>query len=186
MLDTRNSRHAFHESHVPRAVSAPLNSNLFSNAAGSFIGEKDRYVLIVEHPEDAVTAMRMLYRIGLDHVQGWIPFDELHAAGLCSEKTLSGEVSSFAPQSIGSEGVVIDVRTSAEFQSGHFPGALSLPYTRLKDRLREVPTGKRLYVHCAKGARASVASSFLGSRGFDVVYLDGDVAPALRNLSKKA
>jgi hydroxyacylglutathione hydrolase len=183
LLDTRDSRHAFHEAHLPRAVSAPLHSNLFSNTAGSFIAERDRFVLIVEHPNDAATAMRMLYRIGLDSVQGWIPFDEVHAAGLCCEKTPSAVLSAWKPESIGAEGVIVDVRTSAEFYSGHFPGALSLPYTRLKERLREVPSGRKLYVHCAKGGRASVATSFLASQGFDVVYLDGDVAPALRNLA---
>jgi hydroxyacylglutathione hydrolase len=188
MLDTRDSRQAFHESHTPRAVSAPLHSSLFSNSAGSFIGEQDRYVLIVEHPEDAVTAMQMLYRIGLDRVQGWIPFDEVKAAGLCAQRISSQSIQAFRPDTIGPEGAIIDVRTTAEYQSGHFPGAVSLPYTRMKERLQEVPAGKKLYVHCAKGGRASVASSFLEAKGFDVVHLDGDVIPVLHafSSSKKA
>jgi hydroxyacylglutathione hydrolase len=188
MLDTRDSRRAFNESHTAHAVSAPLHSPLFSNVAGSYIGEKERYVLIVEHPEDAVTAMRMLYRIGLDGVVGWIPFDEVKAAGLCTHKIPSQSLETFQLESIGPEGVIIDVRTTAEYQSGHFSGALSLPYTRIKERLHEVPSGKTLYVHCAKGGRAAVASSFLEAKGFEVVHLDGEVAPVLSAIrsAKKA
>ena len=185
LLDTRDSWHGFLAGHVPRAVSAPLHSALFSNVAGSFIGEQDKYVLIVEHPENALEAMRMLYRIGLDGVQGWIPYDEVHAAGLCTQRIPSQNLTDFTPDAVGAEGVIVDVRTTAEYQSGHFSSALSLPYTRLKESIQQVPAGKKLYVHCAKGGRAAAASSFLESRGFDVVHLDGDVMPALRIAHQK-
>jgi hydroxyacylglutathione hydrolase len=77
------------------------------------------------------------------------------------------------PSDALSEGAIIDVRTSAEFHDDHINGAISLPYTRIKDHLSEIPQGKRLFVHCASGKRASLATSFLKARGFDAVHVDG-------------
>jgi hydroxyacylglutathione hydrolase len=176
IIDTRDNRYAFHEGHVPRAISAPLHSPFFSNSAGSFIGENDPFVLVVERVEDVDVAVRQLYRIGLDGAQGWILLDEVRGAGLCTERTIVKELRTFDPEDIGTEGVIIDVRTTGEFTVSHLPGAHSFPYTRLRERLGAIPSGKRLYVHCASGKRASVASSFLSSRGFEVEYLDGELS----------
>jgi hydroxyacylglutathione hydrolase len=71
------------------------------------------------------------------------------------------------------QGEIIDVRTTAEFQSGHLEGARSFPYTRLKEHLDELPKDRRLFVHCGSGKRAALAASFLLTRGFDAVHVDG-------------
>ena len=54
----------------------------------------------------------------------------------------------FAAAKAVEEGVILDVRTTSEFQEGHLPGAISIPYTILRDRLAEVPRGKTLFIHC--------------------------------------
>jgi hydroxyacylglutathione hydrolase len=181
ILDARDNKDAFHSAHIPRSISAPLHSPFFSNSAGSFLSEKEKFVLIVENMHDAELAARQLYRIGIDGMIGWFPLEEATSSGFLAAKTDVRDVASFNPQSIGAEGVIVDVRTTAEYQAGHLPNALSLPYTRISEHLAAIPKGKRLYVHCASGKRASLASSFLASHGFDVVYLDGNFASCLRN-----
>ena len=45
--------------------------------------------------------------------------------------------------------VYIDVRSTATYQQGHLPGALSIPGSQLLNRLRELPVGKKLITYCA-------------------------------------
>ncbi len=180
ILDTRDDRKVFDSEHVPRAIHAPLRSAFFSATAGSYLSEEDSILLVLERTEDADLAVRQLYRIGLDHGVGWIVAREAKAAGLFVEREERIDFPDFQPDKALEQGAIIDVRTSAEFQSGHLEGALSFPYTRLKTRLNDLPRNKRLFIHCGSGKRASLAASFLRSTGFDAVHIDGVCAECER------
>ena len=180
VLDTRDDRRIFDAAHVARAIHAPLRSPFFSATAGSYLAENDPILLVLEEPEDADLAVRQLYRIGFDGVRGWITASEAEAAGLLVEEEERIDFPDFRPEKAIEQGTIIDVRTSAEFQSGHLEGALSFPYTRLKTRLAELPKNKRLFIHCGSGRRASLAASFLRSTGFDAVHIDGICADCER------
>jgi rhodanese-related sulfurtransferase len=69
--------------------------------------------------------------------------------------------------------VLLDVRTSQQFDDGHIEGAVSIPCTRLKERRSELKQGRRVFVHCGTGRRASLAASFLQTQGFEAVHVDG-------------
>jgi hydroxyacylglutathione hydrolase len=183
ILDTRADRDAYDQGHAPRSITCPLRTPFFPNAAGSFLSDTDKILLVVEETEDADLATRQLYRIGFDHIVGWITAAEATAAGLLSEKTDSVPFSKFNDSHALTEGAIIDVRTSAEYQSGHLDGAISLPYTRMKEHLSSIPKGKKLFVHCASGKRASLATSFLRSHGFDVIHVDGAYTPLTSSCS---
>lgn len=43
---------------------------------------------------------------------------------------------------------VIDVRPRDEYESGHIPGAISMPLTDLKHRTRELPRRRRIVAYC--------------------------------------
>jgi rhodanese-related sulfurtransferase len=43
---------------------------------------------------------------------------------------------------------VVDVRPADEYESGHIPGALSIPVGELKRRLREIPKGREVVAYC--------------------------------------
>jgi len=43
---------------------------------------------------------------------------------------------------------VIDVRPQGEYESGHIPGAVSIPVTELKQRLRELPKRREVIAYC--------------------------------------
>ncbi len=173
VLDARMDRADFDARHVPRSIHAPLRSFFFTTAAGSYAGENDPILLVLENQEDADLALRQLYRIGLDEVCGWITLEEAQKAELLTGKLERIEFYQFDASKAQVEGVILDVRTSKEFEDGHLQGALSIPYTRLKARLSEAPQGKRLFVHCGSGRRASLAASFLKARGYDAVHVDG-------------
>jgi rhodanese-related sulfurtransferase/DNA-binding transcriptional ArsR family regulator len=44
--------------------------------------------------------------------------------------------------------VVLDVRPQPEYDAGHIPGALSLPFSDVTSRLREVPQGSEIVAYC--------------------------------------
>ncbi|WP_314172456.1 rhodanese-like domain-containing protein [Streptomyces winkii] len=71
---------------------------------------------------------------------------------------------------------VIDVRTPAEYGSGHIPGAFNIPLDRLDDALPALRTaaGKgELVVVCASGTRSGLASGRLSGEGIAAPSLDG-------------
>ncbi len=175
VLDTRRSREAFLAERLPQAINAPMKGTEFTNAAGSVVTADERVLLVLESDEDADTAVRLLYRIGFDHIVGYVRFDELKEHAPNHLTTLASErFQDFSIDKLGENDVVLDVRRSDEFASAHVEGALHVPHTRIRTQLEKLETGKRYYVYCRTGRRAAIAASFLASIGHDVVLLDGD------------
>ena len=72
--------------------------------------------------------------------------------------------------------VILDVRSKKEYDSGHVPGALSVPFWRVKTTARTLPItpDKPLVVYCQHGPRAYIAGSALRRLGFtQITYLAG-------------
>ncbi|HSW69057.1 MAG TPA: rhodanese-like domain-containing protein [Gammaproteobacteria bacterium] len=71
--------------------------------------------------------------------------------------------------------VILDIRTTDAFGSGHIVGAISLPFKELKDKLKKIEKFKSqpIVIVCATGAEASKAASSLTQQGFQVKILGG-------------
>ena len=78
-MDLRADRVAFGAAHLRGALHAPLAGGRLAMAAGSYVEESSRMLLVVEDESALDEAVRTLVRIGLDRVDGWIPAAE--AAG---------------------------------------------------------------------------------------------------------
>ena len=73
--------------------------------------------------------------------------------------------------------LIIDVRTRSEFDSGHIPGAVNIPYDKLPGRLGELESGREIVVYCEGGGRSTAAASALRGAGFStVLHLEGDMS----------
>ncbi len=68
-----------------------------------------------------------------------------------------------------SDALIVDVRTPAEYDLGHIPGAINLPIDDLRERLGELPPSRPIVVYCAVGLRGYLASNILRQRGYDDV-----------------
>lgn len=182
VLDARDSRDAFASGTLPGGIHVPLHGPYFSAGAGSYLEEEDTALLVVERAADAELAARQLYRIGFDRIAGWLTMETWRAAGYEAEIPRRIRFEEFNPDAAIADGaVILDVRTASEFEAGHLEGAVNIPYTRLRLRLDELDGGKRIYVHCGSGNRASLAASFLCAKGFtDVVFVDGVCAECER------
>lgn len=66
--------------------------------------------------------------------------------------------------------LIIDVRTQAEYEAGHIPGALLIPLNSLPDQLNQIPKDKKVYIVCRSSHRSVQAVKFLMSQGFTNVF----------------
>jgi rhodanese-related sulfurtransferase len=65
------------------------------------------------------------------------------------------------------ETVVIDVRTSSEYQAGHIPGSKLIPVDEIENRMTEVPKdAQHVLVTCQGGGRSAAACQFLTEKGY--------------------
>jgi rhodanese-related sulfurtransferase len=77
----------------------------------------------------------------------------------------------------GTAPAVIDVRTAAEYEAGHIPGALNIPYDRIADRIGEVDTSHGVALYCMVGPRARKGESALLASGYEsVLHLAGGLS----------
>ena len=75
--------------------------------------------------------------------------------------------------------LILDVRSPAEFSTGHLPGALNIAHTQLRERLDEVraaAAGRPVRVLCASGVRSAIAHRILAQSGFDSASLSGGMS----------
>jgi rhodanese-related sulfurtransferase len=63
------------------------------------------------------------------------------------------------------EAVVVDVRETHEFASGHLPGAQNLPLSSFDPATVPQAEGKKLVIHCQSGVRCGHASQILAGAG---------------------
>ena len=81
--------------------------------------------------------------------------------------------------------LVIDVRTEAEFQERHLPGAINLPLSRLRDEIGRCAPNKEqgLLLHCLSGGRSGIGAGTLRRMGYQHVFNLGSYGRAERIVS---
>ncbi len=67
------------------------------------------------------------------------------------------------------DGLLVDVRTHAEFANGTIPGAINIPIDELRGRLGELQKEKRIYIFCQIGLRGYLAQRILVQNGYENV-----------------
>ena len=76
---------------------------------------------------------------------------------------------------------IVDVRTPAEFEGGHYPNAINIPLNELSQRLEECKKLKQPVVaYCRSGSRSGMAVSLLRQNGLTEVYNGGGLADLLQ------
>ena len=59
--------------------------------------------------------------------------------------------------------VILDVREQDEYDAGHIPGAILIPYTQIEDKADEMLPDKdqQILVYCRSGRRSKIAAEAL-------------------------
>ena len=65
---------------------------------------------------------------------------------------------------------ILDVRTKKEYDEGHYPGAINIPYdTITEDNVKDLETP--ILVYCRSGRRAVIAAKKLYSLGIKKIFV---------------
>ena len=70
-------------------------------------------------------------------------------------------------------GIIIDVRTEDEYESGKIPGALNIDIYKGQGfvyQVEELDQSKNFYVYCAAGVRSANACGVMQQLGFENVF----------------
>lgn len=97
--------------------------------------------------------------------------DPVNMAGFVAENIIEGKVNTIKwdqleEQRQREESLIIDVRTTHEYQLQHIEGALNIPVDEIRERLDEIPHDKELLLYCAIGLRGYVAARILMQHGY--------------------
>lgn len=69
--------------------------------------------------------------------------------------------------------MLIDVRESHEYRSGHAPGARHISVQVIERRLGEIPKEREIIVVCQSGMRSQKAADILSRNGYKVLNVSG-------------
>jgi hydroxyacylglutathione hydrolase len=174
VIDVRPWQH-YRARHARRALwSAP--GAWFPASVGSFVQRDQPVVLLID---GSVTEqyVRLLYRIGIDRIEGVMTPEVFEAAADRMETEASQEIDAHEFQQHVEAGNtrIVDVRNPDEFERGCVPNAVHVPYTRLAENLDKLPPpgDEPLLVHCQAGLRSAMAISFLRQHGYHPVNIAG-------------
>jgi rhodanese-related sulfurtransferase len=70
------------------------------------------------------------------------------------------------------DALMLDVRETSSYKTGHIPEARHIPFKELKDRLKELTKfkDKPVIVYCQTGTQSSPAGNLLKKAGFTAVH----------------
>lgn len=70
---------------------------------------------------------------------------------------------------------LVDVRTPAEFASGHLKGSVNIPLDSISTQIAKFKNKGNIVVYCRSGNRSRMAKSILESNGIQNVYDGGGI-----------
>jgi hydroxyacylglutathione hydrolase len=147
-----------------------VGNDSFAVRVGATVPFGSPIVIFTTDPEQAERLREQLALIGYDNVRGYASpdpvqdeetkhIDQLDVRGVAALR--------------GAGAILLDVREQSEWEAGHVPGAIHIPYENVRGRAGELPLDRRIVTYCAGGVRSSLAASILESSGHEVANLHG-------------
>lgn len=169
MIDLR-SPDLYAKEHIKDSLNIPLGSS-FCNWVSSVIAEESPIILIADSNEKFDEAIKNLRLIGFDHIQKKVLWDENRLKDEYQLEKISylsvQELADIIKQDVNI--YILDVRTPAEWNSGHIKEAKHIELANLRKKINEIPKEASIYAVCGSGYRASIAASLLKKENFSKV-----------------
>jgi hydroxyacylglutathione hydrolase len=159
--------HVFGAGHRRGALN-DVGNDAFAVRLGSSVAFGAPLVLLTEDAQHAAKLRDQLALIGYDDVRGYAAPVPDHGD---VERTAQVDPRDLARDRDGA--LILDVRESSEWLHGHVPGAIHVPYGSLRERMADLPKGRRVLVYCASGVRSSLATGLLRAAGYDAANVRG-------------
>jgi hydroxyacylglutathione hydrolase len=166
----------FAEGHIPNSYGIPLVSPLIT-WGGWVVPFGSPMILVADHPIRREEATRQLIRIGYDDLRGYLDggIAAWQAAGLPTARTRLIDVDELhAWMQRNDAPLVVDVRSDAEWRTGHMPNAIHIDAGRITESAgTQVPRERPVVLLCASANRERVALSLLERLGYrNLMVLD--------------
>ncbi len=191
LIDLR-STDKVEQGHIPRAYTIPFTK--LEDYEDAFPGYNAPIYFYSDKDEEVRQAVATAKDWGYKNATGYYgALDKWHDAGQklqtgpatttsddtpinWQKKLGPGEISiSNFTKSLKSELIyVVDTRTPEEYESGHFPGSVSIPLEQMKARMSEIPKDKFVVVHCKTGSRGAIGYKMLKDAGYAVKFLNAE------------
>ena len=182
LVDVRTDEQ-FDDAHVPGAVCITKLNAGFGTKLAWIADHEQEIVLIGRDDEDAMSAARLSTAVGIRNIAGF-----LHG-GMTSWREEHREVARIRrlaalqlPARLDADPTlqVLDVRERSEWDAGHLPGSVHVPYHDV-DRVPEgLDPARPIAVVCGSGQRAAVAASLVARFGAsDVLHVTPGGVPAI-------
>jgi hydroxyacylglutathione hydrolase len=166
----------FDDAHVPGAVSNTMLHAGFGTKLAWIADRDEELVLVGRDDDDARTAARLAAAVGIGNLGGFL------SGGMTSWRAEERDVQSIERIEVGDlaamdgngGGVqILDVREQSEWDAGHIPGSVHVPYHDIHDLPDGIDAEGPVAAICASGQRSAVAASlvqrFGGKRVLHVV-----------------
>ena len=77
----------------------------------------------------------------------------------------------------GEEHIILDTREQEEFDDGHIPGAILIPYAEIENKAEQMlpEKNKLVLVYCRSGRRSKIAAQTLADMGYTNVKEFGGI-----------
>jgi hydroxyacylglutathione hydrolase len=175
VIDARTNEQ-FDEAHIPGAISASAYDTGFATKVAQVLPPEAELIVVAASDGYELEAAELLSSVGL-RVRGFL------AGGMTAWRSEGRPVSRLelidAAQLAerledGAAPLVLDVRDADEWEEGHIPGSIHMPYAELLGRLAELPEDRTIAAVCSGGKRSGLAASILQREGFDDVIHVGE------------
>jgi hydroxyacylglutathione hydrolase len=161
--------HLFGAGYRPKALNVVGNDS-FAVRVGATVAFGSPIVILTTDAEQAERLRGQLAVIGYDDVRGYASPDAVPG----EQTLLIEQLDPRTAAARSAEGVLlVDVRERAEWEAGHAPNAVHIPYEEIGGRAGELPLDRPLVTYCASGVRSSLAASLLESIGRPAANLRG-------------
>ncbi|HEU5142997.1 MAG TPA: rhodanese-like domain-containing protein [Solirubrobacterales bacterium] len=177
-VDSRTNEQ-FDEAHIPGAISASAYDTGFATKVAQVVPPEAEVVIVAASDGNELLAAELLAAVGLK-VRGFLgggmsawraeerPVARIEAIG---PQELAERLDGSGALAGGGPPFILDVRRAAEFEAGHIPDSLHIPFGDLPDRLNELPRDRPIATICKGGKRSGLAASILQREGFETVHV---------------
>jgi hydroxyacylglutathione hydrolase len=169
-VDSRTNEQ-FDEAHIPGSISASAYDTGFATKVAQVVPVDAELLVVAASDGNELEAAELLAAVGL-RVRGFLGggMTAWRAEDRPVARIEAIDLEELARRVEGSEELqVLDVRGAGEYEQGHVPGSLNIPFGELLDRLDELPRQQPIATICKAGKRSGLAASILQREGFECV-----------------
>jgi hydroxyacylglutathione hydrolase len=181
LVDGREPRE-FDAAHVPGSINITMAKSAVGTRAAWVVDPLHEVIVAAASDDEARRLGRLLEAVGFRQLGGFLAggISAWREAGLDTATTPAIDIRALAEHVRKDDVLLLDVRDEDEWEEGHVPGSVHVPYHELRDGLpSDMRNGdKPLAVACSAGNRSSIAASLLERAGLEnVVHVaDGGIA----------